>query len=133
MRRLFALIVLLVPLLASCDSFTEPDNSHIGTFGLQTVNGNALPFLAAEAGDDKLEITEGFITTSEDGAFKNGFTFRETRGGEVTTIPQEMTGTFNRSSNEITFTDARGGSFMGSLEGSTVTIVGQGATFVFQK
>lgn len=132
MRRLFALF-LLVPLLASCDSFTGPDDSHIGTFELQTVNGSALPFLAAEVGADRLEIMEGFITTSDDGAFTNGFTFRETRDGQVSTVPQEVTGTFTRNGNQITFIDSRGGSFVGSLEGSTVTVAGQGATFVFRK
>lgn len=39
------LLLLAIPILAACDSSTGPDNTLSGTFALQAVNGQPLPFI----------------------------------------------------------------------------------------
>ena len=129
MRRLVACLALA--LFASCggDSATGPTSASVaGTWSLQTVNGAALPFVLAQDGADKLEVTGDVITAAENGTFSSLTHFRSTISGEVSEDDIADTGTWTLSGSSVTFrftSDGTAGT--ASISGGTMTFT-QGST-----
>ncbi|MDQ4080621.1 MAG: hypothetical protein M3125_07660 [Gemmatimonadota bacterium] len=107
-----------------------------GTYALQTVNGQSLPFtitsstqfFAMEEGD---EIVSGVLTLDTDNTF-----FFEIAGEtpEATVVRIEAEGTWSRAGNTITLTGT-GDSFEVELDGARVLIAADvlGLPLVFRK
>lgn len=134
MRKLFSLVVLMLVFLGACDdSGTGPDNSVHGTYTLDTVNGNKVPFAIVQIGNDKLEIMSGSVTINADGTFSGRTTLRTTEEGRTTTEEESFTGTYTNTNNSFTFRTSDGDTYSGSVTGGSLTLIVEGFTLVYRK
>ena len=111
MRKLVLLAVGLVALAACNNDSTSPNGSVTGTYTLQTVNGNALPFTFSDGAvlvSDRLSLN-GNGTYVDIATFSNGSTSTEQ-------------GLWSINNNLISFADQTDNiSYQGSLSGSVLT------------
>lgn len=134
MRKLLSLIVLMLVFLGACgDSGTGPEDSTSGTYALETVNGNRVPYTILQFGNDKIEVVAGSITINADNTFSWRVTLRTTEGGRVTTEEDRYTGTYTRNNNAFSFTDNEGDAYAASVQGGTLTMTVEGLVLVFRK
>ena len=125
MRKLALVLAAAVPLaLAACgDDSTGPENVA-GTYALQTVEGNTLPWRFFVVGDEWIELTAGSLVISGNGTWTAELHFRERVGGETTEYPEESVGTWERDGDQIIFTDDSDGSvIVATLSGNRLTAV----------
>ncbi len=123
--------------LVACGDSTGPE-SVVGTYTLQTVNGEGLPAVIDEIGTTFLkEITAGSITLNEDLTCRFSLTERETEDGNVTTVTEtlETDECIYTVNNEVlTLTDGEDAA-TGSKIGSSITFVDPdtGDIYIFEK
>lgn len=133
MRRLIPLI-LAIAVACGSDSPTQPTNASVaGTWTLTSVNGAPLPLVLSQAGADKDELTGDVVTATPTGTYTEVFTYRTTTSGVVSTDSETDNGTYTISGNSITLSSTVKGSFSGTLNGNTFTLVDQGFVFLFTK
>ena len=136
-RRLIA--VLIVAGIAvggtwACGGDSTSPSSVAGTYNLQTIDGQSLPFVIFQDGADKNEVMSGFERLNSDGTFSQSMTFRLTEGGQVSTETETADGSWRQSESAITLTYGGSvGTLTGSLSGNTLTLVEQGLVLVFRK
>jgi hypothetical protein len=124
-----------IALLAGCggDSATGPD-SVVGTYTLQTINGQAPPQTVNEDANGRLEITGGRILLDGDGRFHNEIDIRVTSRGVTSGGTVHIFGTYVRTGTNITVTPAQGGeSYSMALSGRALTLGVGGATLVYRR
>ena len=135
MKKSLAFIVLAF-VLAACagDSSTAP-SSVVGTWGLQTVNGAALPFVVGQAGASKSELLADTIKLASGGGFIESSSFRTTFNGVVALQTIADTGTYTLSGSSLTLssTTSAGSSGSGTVSGNTITATIQGLAFVYKR
>ena len=133
--RLAPATFLLALAAAACSSDSSgPDVSVVGTWQLQTVNGQALPYVVAQSGSDKIEVTSDVLTVAEGGAFTEITTIRVTSGGTVTTQSIPDAGSYSVNGTAVNFTfQSDGSSGTGTLSESTLTVATQGVSLVYKK
>lgn len=121
-------------MLAACggDS-TGPDETNVvGSYTLQTVNGNNLPWRLLVVGNDWFEITGGSGSINADGTYSLTFSWRESESGQVSTGSESSVGTYTRNGNAITFRDASDGlTAIGTISGRQISVTSEGVVFVF--
>jgi hypothetical protein len=103
-----------------------------GTYQLKSLNGNPLPAIIIQVGNDKVEVTAGAVTLNSDNSFSFRLTIRVTEGGSVTTEEDTSVGTYAVNANSVVFT-SEGQSFNASLTGNTLTFIDEGFTYLFEK
>ena len=134
--RWFVPLTLLLALgTAGCssDDSTGPDISVDGTWTLQTVNGSNLPYVVAQAGNDKVEVTADVLTVAS-GAFTELTTIRVTSGGAVTTQSIPDAGTYSINGTAVTFTfQSDGSTGTGTLNENSLIVVTQGLSLLYRK
>src|SRR5688500_1710711 len=84
MRRLALVLAAVVPLTLSgaCgDDSTSPEATIFGSYTLQTVNGNTLPWRFLVVGNDWAEITGGNGNINRDGTYSLTGNFRVMQRG----------------------------------------------------
>ena len=130
----FVRLMLAAAVLAACggDSATGP-GSVTGAYELQTIDGDALPFVVAEIGEDRLEITGGRLTLNADNSFSDRLDFRLIEDGETTTDSETVTGTYEVSGSSVTLEYQGGEPSTVSVSGRTLTQTVEGITFVYRK
>lgn len=138
MRRLATVVAALaVTVAAACgsDSPTQPTQaSFAGSWSLQTVNGSALPFTAAQNGADKLDILTDVFTASSAGTFDEMATTRTTINGLASIDTLADSGTYVISGGTVTFRFASDSSSLpGTVSGKTMTITQSGYSFVYRQ
>lgn len=133
-------LVPVLPLLAlaldigGCSSPSEPHAGIEGVYSLQTINGSSLPYLIAQIGADKDEITGSSLTIAAGGSFTLTISVRHTRNGVTTTESPSGVGTWSQTGSAVTLTPSTGsGALTGSMSGNTLTIVDEKATWVYRK
>lgn len=136
MRKLVAFFAALaIGVVAACggDSTTQPTMASLdGSWSLQTVNGAALPFVAAQSGQDKEEIMSDVFTTSS-GTFAEQMTVRTTISGQATMDTLPDSGSYALSGSTVTFTFSDSSTASGTVSGNTMTFVESGYRFVYKK
>lgn len=131
----FVRLVLTAAVFAGCggDSATGP-GSITGTYELQTVDGDPLPYVVVQIGADRLEITGGRITLNADNTFSDRLEFRLVEDGETTDPdPETVTGTYQASGSSVTLTYPGGETSTVTVSGGTLTQSVEGITFVYRK
>ena len=124
--------------LVACGDSTGPE-SVVGTYTLQTVNGEGLPAVIDEIGTTFLkEITAGSITLNEDLTCSFSLSERETEDGEVTTRTETLETdecTYTIDNGVLTLTVEEEGDANLSIIGSAITLVDPdtGDVYVFEK
>ena len=68
----------------SVDDSTGPDESVVGTYTLQSVGGDALPWVLLQFLGDKVEVTAGSIILNQDMTCSSSTTSSVTESGNVT-------------------------------------------------
>lgn len=134
MRHVLALA--LIAFLAACggDSSTGPDTSHLGNYTLRTVQGNNVPATIYQAGNDKIELINGFVNINADNSYTAALNYRITESGQVSTYQENSQGTYVRNGNAISFTERTDGSTStGTLTGSQLSITLDGVALVYSK
>ena len=129
-----SLLMALATVACSSDDSTGPDTSVEGTWTLQSVNGSDLPYVVAQAGSDKVEVTADVLTVASGGAFTEITSIRVTSGGNVTTQSIPDAGSYTVNGTAVTFTfQSDGSSGTGTLSGNTLTVATQGVSLLYKK
>jgi hypothetical protein len=133
LRRSFLCAVTGLAVLAACGDSTGPgDTNIVGSYTLQTVNGNRLPWRVIVIGNDFFEITGGGGNINADGTYSLTFNWRESVSGQEDTGSESSVGTYTRTGNTITFRDASDNSTAtGTISGRQLTVTSEGAVLVF--
>ena len=138
MLRVVFLAFLGFGLVACGDDGIGPEDI-VGTYGLQSIDGEGLPAVFSEIGATVLaEVTAGSVTLNEDMTCSSSLTIRREQNGTVTTSVDaaECTYTFNSGAITLTFPagPAGGSTTSGSISGSMLTLIGvEGVVLVYQK
>ncbi|MGI9044251.1 MAG: hypothetical protein ACR2GK_09025 [Gemmatimonadaceae bacterium] len=105
-RSLLSVLISLVVL--SCDDPAGPDDL-LGTWRLQTVSGQALPFILEQDGTRKVELTGETVTLLASGRQTMVTSFRVTEGGSVfvESIPAPGNYTVNAARRHLPRVDGR--------------------------
>jgi len=134
-RSMLSLLISLV--VMSCsepNSPVEQKDPLLGTWRLQTVNGQALPFTLPEEEVDKLELTGETITLIVSGRVAMVTTFRVTDGGNVTAESVPDAGTYAVNGSTLTFKfDSDGSTPSATVNGDIMTLQDIGLTFVYRR
>ena len=133
----FALVTLLTASFAcggDGDSSTGPDDTHVGTFVLGSINGQELPFSVVD-GDATITVTSGNIALNADRSFRDEFAYTVQQGTSTEALTETALGTYVRDGTNITFnaTTPAPGSYRMAFNGTTLTQVGPGFTFVYRR
>lgn len=133
MRKTF-LALLALTLACSGDSTGPTEASVAGTWNLQSVNGTALPFVIAQTGTNKTEITADVLTVTSSGSFTEITTVRTTLNGTATTQTVPDAGSYVLNGNNVTFQFQSDGSVgSGTISGNTLTVSQAGLSLIYKK
>lgn len=114
-------LALLLPLTACNDSPSEPAVAVSGSYHLQTINAQPLPFTLEQAGTNRLEMVSSTITFESEGRFTDVALLRLTQAGEVQEITDTLAGTYAQSGHTVTLSPDDGGSLPLFVSGTTLT------------
>jgi hypothetical protein len=133
--RFIACLLLVVTAACGSDAPTQPTSASVtGTWRLQTVNGTALPFVAAQIGSDKVELTSDVLTAVQSGSFTRMTQIRVTQNGQASTQSISDAGSYTLSGTAVTFTfDGDGSSGTGSISGNTLTVAEDGFAYIYKR
>jgi hypothetical protein len=133
LRRSFLSALAGLALLTACGDSSGPGETDIvGSYTLQTMNGNALPWRAIVIGNDWFEFTSGSGSINADGTYSLTLNWRESTSGQIDSGAEPSVGTYSRNGNAITFTDASDGStIVGTITGRQISITSEGIVLVF--
>lgn len=139
-RSLLSLIISLVVL--SCGEPNgpglgkqdDPSLAMVGTWRLQTVNGQALPFTLPPEDVDKLELTGETITLIAPGRVTMVTTFRVTDGRDLSSESVPDAGTYTVDGSTVSFKfDSDGSTPKATVNGDIMTLDDIGLTFVYRR
>ena len=133
MLRRSLLLLLVSVVVLSCDGGTGPDNL-LGTWRLEAVSGQSLPYILEQDGTRKVELTGETVTLLASGRQTMVTSFRVTEGGNVFTesIPAPGNYTVDGSTLLLTF-DNDEDEYTAIVKGDTMTIDDIGLTFVYRR
>lgn len=124
MRRILAVLLTATSIvLAGCGKDAIGPAQVAGTYTLQTVNGQPLPYTLGEDATSKTEILSQTFTLNVDATYSWVTTDRLTDNGQVTTDTDTSTGTYTVRGSTITIRDVEGGSLDVMLTGDTLTMI----------
>ncbi len=132
-RRVF--LAFLVLGVTACGGDGTGPESVTGTYRLQTIDGDPLPFVVFEIGAEKIEIAAGSVTLNEDMTCSNIGTFRiTTSSGNVTTNALIELCTYSIDGEALTLTSvADTTDTSGSIVGSALTLTNAGFVLIYRK
>ncbi len=134
MLRRALLSLLASSLFLACSDAVGPSERVAGTWRLQTVDGQALPFTLSETGTFKEELTGEVITLLAPGSLTIVTEFRYTDGGTVFAESVPDGGTYAVDGSTVTMTWASDGSTStATVSGDTMTLHDIGLTFVYRR
>ena len=133
MLRRSLLSLLLSVVVLSCDDATGPDD-FLGTWRLQSVSGQSLPFILEQDGTRKVELTGETVTLLASGRQTMVTSFRVTESGNVFTesIPAAGNYTVDGSTLLLTF-DNDEDTYTAIVSGDAMTIDDIGLTFLYRR
>ncbi|HSJ24864.1 MAG TPA: hypothetical protein VK929_09365 [Longimicrobiales bacterium] len=135
MRRMVLTLALaaMIPLTACDRSPSGPAAEVSGTYALETVNGDELPFTLAADGDGSVEVMEGSIRFMTDGTFEDRLVVRFTEGETHEDEEETLTGTYVVNGRIVTMSYASGGSSQVLVEGDRLTQTVNTFTLVYRR
>ena len=130
-RSLLSLLVSVV--LVSCHDATSPEDL-LGTWRLESVSGQPLPYILEQEGTRKVELTGETVTLITSDRQTMVTFFRVTDKGNVFTesVPAPGNYTVNGSTLLLTF-DADEDTYTAIVTGDTMTIDDIGLRFVYRR
>ncbi len=137
-RRVF-LAFLVFALVACGDNGTGNDGtdeeSITGTYTLQSIDGDPLPWVLLQVGADMIEVIAGSVTLNEDMTCSDIGTFRITTiTGNVTTNAVIDLCTYTIDGGALTLTSVADNTVTsGSIVGSALTLTNAGFVLIYRK
>jgi hypothetical protein len=133
MRKLLLACAAVAMLGCGGGDSTGPAASAEGTWNLQSVNGQGLPFTAAFISSPlyRFEILGDQVIANADGTFTQYTTTRETVGTDVTENTDTFTGTWTQHGNQIDITDSDGVTTNAVVSGNKLAINQSGFVAVY--
>jgi hypothetical protein len=131
LRRLFPSLITLA--LLACSDGTSPQRDILGTWSLETVSGQPLPFVLEQDGARKVELTGETVTLLATGRQTMVTSFRVTDGGGVfvESIPAPGNYTIDGATLLLTF-DNDEDTYTAMINGEIMTIDDIGLRFVYR-
>lgn len=135
----FLAAVAAVALVVACGSSTAPVDPS-GLYSLRTVDGDSIPVvLAADTGNDRLELTSGFILLSPIGTYTFKVAEVLTVGDTVDTLPQSDYGQWDMQGQTVYLISDQGGGYQLTLDAPNnalslvLSVLGTDRTLLFTK
>lgn len=123
--------------LGGCSDATGNGNAEdvAGVYTLQTIDGQLLPVIVDEQGEDIAEVTQGTVTLRTNLTFDDVTVLRITESGVVTTETEAAAGTWSLAGRTVQFTpnDASGAYALAWDGGNQLTQLFDGFTLVYRK
>lgn len=124
--------------LGACSDTTGSDDADDldGVYTLQTIDGQLLPVIVDEQGEDFAEVTQGTVTIHADLTFDDVTVLRITESGVVTTETDAAAGTWSLLGRTVQFTpnDGSSGPYAMAWDGGNqLTQLFSGFTLVYRK
>ena len=134
MRR-FIPLILAVSVGCGPEALVQPATGTMaGTWTLQSINGQALPYADPQPNGSKLETLSASVSLDSRGFYHSGGQYRVTSNGRATTYATADSGTYTLIDPQLVIVSiATGESQIGTLSGKTLTFVLPGRTFVLKK
>jgi hypothetical protein len=134
LRRSLLSVLISLAVLSCGDSTTDPTNKLVGTWRLQTVSGQPIPYVLEQDATRKVELTGETVTLLASGRQTMVTSFRVTDRGIVSTesVPAPGSYTVNGSTLTLSF-DADEDIYTAIVNGDTMTIDDIGLTFVYRR
>jgi hypothetical protein len=136
MRKLIVGVLALAVLACGGDKSTSPRATVVGTYTLQTVNGQNLPVTFFQNAEEKDEILSGTVSLNSDGTFTDKSNIRVTiTGRNPQTFPFDFAGRYTLNGNNVTFTVTQSGdTYSMAWDGANqLTQAEVGFTLIYQK
>jgi hypothetical protein len=131
LRRLIPSLLALA--LLSCSDSTSPADILHGTWDLETVNGQPVPYILEQNAGLKLELTGETVTLLPAGRQTMVTYFRLTESGIVSTEAITAPGSYTRSGRTLTLSfDSDTDTYTATLDGDLMTIDDMGLRFVYR-
>jgi hypothetical protein len=132
-RRLFAIAVIAVATACGGDSTAPTVISVSGTWNLKSINGQNLPYVLAQTGQNKQELTADVISVVGS-SFTQVTTVKTTVNGQVTTQTFSDAGSFTLNGTAVSFRfNSDNSTATGTVSGNTFTVAVEGFSYVYQK
>ena len=128
--------LLAVSLVACSGDATGPDPDELaGEYILFTINGQSLPVIVDQVGNDIVEVTQGSVTLQSSGAFDDVTQLRITESGVVSTQVDVAQGTWEAVGTTVTFRPSdNSGTYTMTWDGNLrLTQIFQGFTLVYER
>jgi hypothetical protein len=135
MRKL-AVLMALIAAIACGDSTTAPDlTDSAGNYVMRTINGSPLPFTVLTTADVKLEITAETLYMTTNGRFSDVTRYRRTSlgAGAVDFPADTLGGEWTIRGQTVSLKGTNGFTFTANLVGNSLTMEGNGLSFVYTK
>lgn len=137
MKRLLilALALALGVTATACSDSTSPGASIAGTYSLQTINGQTLPFVV-NSGTPYSEVLSSQIRLDANGNYSSLTRYRDTYpGGQPNLVDVPATGYWTLSGSQITLTEIGypNDPSYGTISGNRITFVDFGLTLVYTR
>jgi len=109
-------------------------DAAVGVYTLSTINGQTMPVIVQQSGNDKVEITGGVVTLKEDRTFSDVTNARITVAGSVTSESDAASGTWTRQANTVQFVPTGFAAYSMTWDGSNrLTQSFEGFTLIYNK
>lgn len=125
-------LIFVLAAVAACGGSPTAAGSgdEVGTYTLVSIDGNALPATLTHGGVQATVVSATLILGTG-GTVQMSTRFR--LPPDTTTIPQNVSGSYQRSGSVLTFSYANGGANTGTVAGSDLRFLNEGASWLFHK
>jgi len=135
MRRVLLACTAIALLACGGSDSTGPAPNVEGTWTLQTVNGDVLPFtFDVEPPSYTAEVTNDVVEINADGTYTETSSIRETDAGTVSEHDQVGTGTWSQRRRSLDLTDSNGLTVTGTVNETQNTLtINAGLNLVYSR
>jgi hypothetical protein len=134
--KLFVGLSLLGVISCGGESTAPATSGVVGVFRARTIEGAVLPYMYAEQGGARYEITADEITINPDGTWSRLTATRATNASSRVWGENSTKGLYQVANGQVEFTQTspEADSFTGSVDGTTMTVASAGRfTYVYQR
>ena len=109
------------------------DPDYVGSYALRTIASNQLPYAVLVKPGLNLQITADTIRLNADGSYFDHTYYYRVNGTLVDFPSDTLVGTWSTIGRSIKIESTKGATFLGSINGATMTIDPTGIPFVYSR
>lgn len=128
-------VIALTLALLGCGDPVAPEDNFAGTYRLQTVNGQSLPYVVAQSGQNTVAITSDQMVIADGGSWSEVITYRLIENGAMRTETSSDGGAWVRVGTTLNLYSgtATTTTYSGSITANALTFTDASFTQVFVK